>query len=150
MGELRERLKLNFKCKCARARRSAHIERGAKINQNSKRAMSRRANFVTTIASLALFLLALIALISDAAESSSSNSSGSSGSSAKSASSSTATQSRQSPISVAASMVGALGSLVPGLITNVAPLVLLFGIGALMMPSLGLSAMGLLRESRRR
>lgn len=63
---------------------------------------------------------------------------------------STATQARQSPISAAASVIGALGSLVPGLVTNVAPLVLLFGLGALMMPSLGLSAMGLLRESRRR
>lgn len=47
-------------------------------------------------------------------------------------------------------MLGTLGSLVPGLITNVAPLVLLFGLGALMMPALGLNAMGLLRESRRR
>lgn len=55
----------------------------------------------------------------------------------------TATQSRQS----AATMLGAIGSLVPSLISNVAPLVLLFGLGALMMPSLG---MGLLRESRRR
>lgn len=69
---------------------------------------------------------------------------------ANKSSSSTATQSRQSGASAAASVIGAIGSLVPGLITNVAPLVLLFGLGALMMPALGMSAMGLLRESRRR
>lgn len=62
----------------------------------------------------------------------------------------TATQARQSPVSAAASVIGALGSLVPGLLTNVAPLVVLFGLGALMMPALGMGAMGLLRESRRR
>lgn len=52
--------------------------------------------------------------------------------------------------SLAGSLIGALGNMVPGLITNVAPLVLLFGIGALMMPALGLNAAGLLRDSRRR
>lgn len=65
----------------------------------------------------------------------------------KSASSSqTSTQPRQS----ASSVLSTLGMLVPGLISSVAPLVLLFGIGAMMMPALGMSAMGLLRESRRR
>lgn len=67
-----------------------------------------------------------------------------------SSSKSTSTQPRQSAVSSAASMLGTISSLVPGLITNVAPLVLLFGLGALMMPALGLNAMGLLRESRRR
>lgn len=62
----------------------------------------------------------------------------------------TATQARQSPLSTASSIVGAVGSLLPNLVANAAPLVLLFGLGALMMPALGLNAMGLLREGRRR
>lgn len=59
-------------------------------------------------------------------------------------------QQRQAGLSLAGSLLTAVTNMVPNLITNVAPLVLLFGIGALMMPALGLGSAGLLRDSRRR
>ena len=95
---------------------------------------------------------AIYVVLADSGSSSSNNNGGSvtNGQSNGAKTSQTATQSRQSGVSAAASVLSAIGSLVPGLITNVAPLMLLFGLGALMMPSLGLGAMGLLRESRRR
>ncbi|RWS31816.1 hypothetical protein B4U80_02597 [Leptotrombidium deliense] len=58
--------------------------------------------------------------------------------------------SRQSGISAAAGSAGILstiGSLIPGGLGSVVPLVLLFGLGALMVPALGLGL--LLREGRR-
>ncbi|KAG9510650.1 hypothetical protein GZH46_00799 [Fragariocoptes setiger] len=64
----------------------------------------------------------------------------------KSSNSQTATQSRQS---TAATILGTIGTMVPGIISNMAPLVLLFGLGALMVPALGLGALGMLREGRR-
>lgn len=105
--------------------------------------------FLSTLIVGSLLVLAVIVcpISISASESSSSNSKSSSNNHNHNHYSPTATQSRASS---AASMIGAIGSLVPGLITNVAPLVLLFGLGALMMPSLGMNAMGLLRESRRR
>lgn len=36
-------------------------------------------------------------------------------------------------------ILGALGSMVPGVVSNMLPLVLLFGLGALMVPALGKS-----------
>ena len=112
--------------------------------------MARRREFAF-VSAAAILLLAPLALGADSGASSSSNPPApSSASSAQPSAQLKATQARQSPISTAASLVGALGSLVPGLITNVAPLVVLFGLGALMMPALGMGAMGLLRESRRR
>lgn len=112
---------------------------------------------IKVILSGAVLILALLGCIcaSQAVADSSASSSGSvqqpnSSGGGSSSKSSTATQNRQSAGSAAASFIGALGSLVPGLITNVAPLVLLVGIGALMMPSLGMSALGLLNNARRR
>lgn len=67
----------------------------------------------------------------------------------QSKSAASAAANRQSPASFASSLIGALGSMVPGLITNVAPLVVLFGLGALMMPALGLSAASLTQSRRR-
>lgn len=43
-------------------------------------------------------------------------------------------------------ILSTLGSMVPGVVSNMLPLVLLFGLGALVVPALGL---GLLRETRR-
>lgn len=96
-----------------------------------------------------LFLAGLLLLVSQTLASSSSSASSTSNHSG-SPGKSQVSQPRQSAVSAAASLVGALGSMVPCLITNVAPLLVLFGIGALMMPSLGMGAMGLLREARRR
>jgi len=45
-------------------------------------------------------------------------------------------------------ILSALGSMVPGVVSNMLPLVLLFGLGALMVPALGLGL--LLREGKRR
>jgi len=45
-------------------------------------------------------------------------------------------------------ILSTLGSMVPGVVSNMLPLVLLFGLGALMVPALGLGL--LLREGRRR
>jgi len=62
----------------------------------------------------------------------------------------TATQ-RQSGVAGAltgSGILSTLGSMVPGVVSNMLPLVLLFGLGALMVPALGLGL--LLRESRRR
>ena len=100
-----------------------------------------------------LALLSLGALLSLASASSSgaSNSSSSSG-----AAGSKALQARQSPGSAAVAVAQALGSLLPGLISQVSPFVLLLGLGALMMPQLsslglGLNSMGVFaRDSRRR
>jgi len=47
-----------------------------------------------------------------------------------------------------AGLLSTLGSMVPGVVSNMLPLVLLFGLGALMVPALGLGL--LLREGRRR
>jgi len=61
----------------------------------------------------------------------------------------TATQ-RQSGVAGAltgSGILSTLGSMVPGVVSNMLPLVLLFGLGALMVPALGLGL--LLRESRR-
>lgn len=103
------------------------------------------------LVAVCLLLPLLLAPTTEAAtESQTQSPSGSSQHKSSSSSSSTATQARQSPLSAAAGVLGALSSLVPGLVSNVAPLVLLLGLGAMMMPSLGLSALGLLRESRRR
>jgi len=44
-------------------------------------------------------------------------------------------------------ILSTLGSMVPGVVSNMLPLVLLFGLGALMVPALGLGL--LLREGRR-
>jgi len=46
-----------------------------------------------------------------------------------------------------AGVLNALSSMVPGVVSNMLPLVLLFGLGALMVPALGLGL--LLREGRR-
>jgi len=46
-----------------------------------------------------------------------------------------------------AGLLSTLGSMVPGVVSNMLPLVLLFGLGALMVPALGLGL--LLREGRR-
>jgi len=45
-------------------------------------------------------------------------------------------------------ILSTLGSLVPGVVSNLLPMVFLFGLGALMVPALGLGL--LLREGRRR
>lgn len=47
----------------------------------------------------------------------------------------------------AASILGSIGSMFPAVMSNMIPLVLLFGLGALMVPALGLGL--LLREGRR-
>ena len=46
-----------------------------------------------------------------------------------------------------AGVLGAIGSMFPSVVSNMLPLVLLFGLGALMVPALGLGL--LLREGRR-
>lgn len=65
-------------------------------------------------------------------------------------SASTATQARQSTAASASSLIGAIGSLIPGFITNVAPLVMGLLPLALAMPYLSAAATSLLREARRR
>jgi len=60
----------------------------------------------------------------------------------------TATQ-RQGVVGPASGgILSTLGSLVPGVVSNLLPMVFLFGLGALMVPALGLGL--LLREGRRR
>jgi len=73
----------------------------------------------------------------------------STGSSASSAVAPPATPtSRQTGIGTGlAGVLGAVGSMLPSVVSNLAPLVLLFGLGALMVPALGLGL--LLREGRR-
>lgn len=55
--------------------------------------------------------------------------------------------SRQTGLGAASGVLGAIGSMFPAVVSNMLPLVLLFGLGALMVPALGLGL--LLREGRR-
>lgn len=104
--------------------------------------MSKKLVFQAVSTLICLIVLSTAGLIESSAASSHSKSSTAAG------------QSRGGPVAAATGVLNALstiGGLIPGLITNVAPLMLLFGLGALMMPGLGLGgAMNLLRESRRR
>ena len=61
--------------------------------------------------------------------------------------SATAGTSRQTGLAAASGVLGAIGSMFPTVVSNMLPLVLLFGLGALMVPALGLGL--LLREGRR-
>lgn len=81
---------------------------------------------------------------------SSSSSSSSSSQKGSLSSTTTATQARQSSAATATSLIGAIGSLIPGFITNVAPLVVGLLPLALALPYLSAAATSLLREARRR
>lgn len=55
---------------------------------------------------------------------------------------------RQAGAAAGTGILNVISSMIPGAIGNVLPMVLLFGLGALMVPALGLGL--LLREGRRR
>lgn len=72
---------------------------------------------------------------------------GSSAAATHSVSTPTKGTSRQTGLGAASGVLGAIGSMFPAVVSNMLPLVLLFGLGALMVPALGLGL--LLREGRR-